>query len=139
MIFTNLNNLELQEFIAQDDESQHCKATFPLFGAHGTSKGATVYFELKPGHNLGRHTDSSEELLLIIEGSVEVSVGKETAEAGENSLVLVPEMIPHDIKNIGNSKARVLGFFGGDNNIIATFEKTWNPTNSNVVDTSKMY
>lgn len=136
MTTVNLKNLELNEFIAKNDPNQHCRATFPLLGAHGTRKSATVYFELAPGDKLGRHTDSAEELLLILEGEVEVTVGEEKGTASAGTLALVPEMVPHDIRNTGSSPARIIGFFGGANNIVATFDQVWLPAESNVVDTS---
>ena len=138
MITANLNELELNEFQAKNDERQHCKATFPLIGAHGTEQSATVYFELEPGDNLGRHTDSAEELLLILDGEVEVTVGDETGRLSKNEVAVVPVMVPHDLKNIGTEKARVLGFFGGANNIVATFDNVWLPAESNVVDTAML-
>jgi quercetin dioxygenase-like cupin family protein len=134
----NLNNLELTEFTAKDDPSQHCLATFPMFGAHGTEATATVYIELDPGDALGRHTDSAEELLLVIEGSVEVEVGGETGPLSKGEIAQVPKMVPHNLINTGNTRAKILGIFGGANNIVATFEKTWLPTNSNTVDTAQM-
>jgi len=134
----NLNNLELNEFTGKNDPSQHCLATFPMFGIHGTEYTATVYFELKPGYALGRHTDSAEELLLVLEGDLEVEVGGETSSLTANELAHVPQMVPHNLVNTGQTRARILGIFGGANNIVATFEKTWLPTNSNTVDTSKM-
>ena len=138
MITVNLNQLELTEFIAKDNPRQHCKATFPLLGAHGTQKSATVYFELEPGDELGSHTDSAEEILLILEGDVEVTVGQERVSASQGQLVVVPELEPHNIKNVGPGKVRVLGFFGGANHIVATFDRTWWPTESNTVDTAAM-
>lgn len=137
MTTVNLNQLELTEFTGKDNPKQHCRATFPMLGAHGTQSSATVYFELEPGDNLGRHTDSAEELLLILEGEVEVSVGKEKGKASQGTIALVPKMVPHDLRNIGSKTARVLGFFGGVNNIIATFDEVWLPTNSNMVDTAQ--
>ena len=139
MITTNVNELELNEFIAKDVPKQHCKASFPLVGAHGTINSATVYFELEPGDNLGRHTDSAEELLLLLEGKVEASVGDESVEMSEGSIAVVPLMVPHDLKNIGTTKARVLGFFGGANNIVATFEKGWLPDGEHTVDTKAAF
>jgi quercetin dioxygenase-like cupin family protein len=135
----NLNELELNEFVGKENTKQHCKATFPMLGAHGTKKSATVYFELAPGDHLGRHTDSAEELLLILEGDVEVSVGDETGPARSGTIALVPEMVPHDIRNTGKTKARVIGFFGGANNIVATFDQTWLPTDSRTVDTEQAF
>jgi quercetin dioxygenase-like cupin family protein len=138
MTTVDLNTIELNEFFGVVDKSQHCRATFPLLGAHGTKKLATVYFELEPGDQLGRHTDSAEELLLILDGDVQVEVGGESARASARSAALVPEMVPHNIVNTGKSTARVLGVFGGDNNIVATFEQAMEPTNTNIVDTAQM-
>lgn len=134
----NLNKLDLTEFTGKNTPSQHCLATFPMFGAHGTESTATVYFELEPGDNLGRHTDSAEELLLVLKGNVEVEVDGETGTLSEGEIALVPKMVPHNLTNVGTTKARVLGIFGGANHIVATFEKTWLPTNSNTVDTSQL-
>jgi len=47
-------------------------------------------------------------------------------------------MVPHNIINRGKTKAKVLGVFGGANNIVATFENTWLPVDTNVVDTSEL-
>lgn len=138
MTSVNLNALDLAEFIGTTDKKQHCKATFPLIGAHGSQALATVYFEIAPGDNLGMHTDSAEELLVVLEGDVTAIVGREQSAVAEGSIVLVPEMVPHDIRNTGTRTARVLGVFGGANNIVATFEKEWLPTHSNVVDTAQL-
>lgn len=138
MQVVDLKSIELNDFVAKDNENQKCSATFPMFGLHGTESTATVYFELEPGKNLGRHTDSCEEILFILEGDVEVTVGDETAKAKAGSIALVPVMVPHDIKNIGDTRVKVLGFFGGANNIIATFDNEWLPTESNYIDTSAM-
>lgn len=97
----------------------------------------TVYFEIEPGDHLGRHTDSAEELLLILEGEMEVTIGDEKSAASKGTIALVPPMVPHDLRNIGTSKAKVLGFFGGANNIVATFDEVWLPTNSNTVNTAQ--
>lgn len=136
MKVVDLKSIELNDFVARDNKNQKCSATFPMFGLHGTESTATVYFELEPGKNLGRHTDSCEEILLIAAGEVEITVGKETIRANEGNMALVPVMVPHDIKNVGETKAKVLGFFGGANNIVATFDNEWLPTESNYIDTS---
>jgi quercetin dioxygenase-like cupin family protein len=138
MITTDLNSLELVEFTAKSKPGQRCKATFPLLGAHGTKDSATVYFELAPGEELGMHSDSAEELLLIYEGKVEAVIGNEKGRLSKGQIAVVPKMEPHNLKNVGTETARVLGFFGGANNIVATFEEVWLPTESNMVDTSLM-
>lgn len=134
----NLNALELTEFTGKNDPGQHCLSTFPLFGAHGTESTATVYIELEPGDQLGRHTDSAEELLLVLEGKVDAEVGGETGPLSEGEIALVPKMVPHNLINTGKTSARILGIFGGANHIVATFEQAWLPTDSNRVDTSEL-
>ncbi len=139
MTTTNLKQLELNEFAGKNRPQQHCKASFPMLGAHGTQSSATVYFEIEPGDNLGMHTDSAEEMLLILEGEGKVIVGDEQSKAGEHSIALVPEMIPHDIVNTGNKKMKVLGFFGGKNHIVATFQHAWMPVDTHVIDTKLLF
>lgn len=138
MLTVNLNKLELTKFTGKNNPKLHCRATFPLLGAMGTKNSAAVYFELQPGNSLGRHTDSAEESLLILAGEVEVRVGQEKGKLAKGEIAVVPVMVPHDLRNIGKETAKVLGFFGGANNIVATFDEVWLPTNSNVVDTAQM-
>jgi quercetin dioxygenase-like cupin family protein len=137
MIITNLNKLELFDTWNVDDPAMRCRSAFPLLGAMGTKNSAVVYFELEPGDYLGRHTDSAEEVLLVLAGSVDVAVGDEQGRLSQGEMAVVPEMVPHALYNVGQEKARVIGFFGSAN-IVATFDKTWQPANSNVVDTAAM-
>ncbi|WP_114777393.1 cupin domain-containing protein [Botryobacter ruber] len=138
MITADLNTIALTEFTAKSKPGQKCKAAFPLLAVHGTSASAAVYIELAPGNELGRHTDSAEETLLVLEGEVEATVGDESGRLAKGQLAVVPRMVPHNLKNLGQDTARVLGFFGGANNIVATFDEVWLPTNTNTVDTSQM-
>lgn len=138
MLKIDLNNLSLNEFTSVNNPRQGCKATFPLLGVHGAKQSAAVYFELNPGEELGSHTDSAEETLLILEGTAEVTVGNECNIVSKHSMALVPEMVSHNLKNVGEDKVKVLGLFGGANNIVATFDNTWLPTESNIVDTAQM-
>lgn len=138
MVITNINNLELTEFTAKNGSPQHCRATFPLLGAHGTESTATVYFELDYGDELGRHTDSAEEILLILEGELEAVVDGKIRKVSKGDLILIPKMAPHNLTNKGESTAKILGIFGGANHITATFDHVWMPVDTNVVDTSQM-
>lgn len=134
MLTVNLNTLPLQENWTLTNPAQRCRAAFPLFRALGTESTAMVYFELAPGDELGRHTDSAEEVVLVLAGTVEGTVGDEQAVLEAGSLAVVPRMVPHTFRNIGAAPARVVGFFP-EARLVATFEATWLPAESNVIDT----
>lgn len=138
MITVNLNKLELNDARGENQPNIHARATFPLAGALGTENSALVYFELAPGKSLGRHTDSVEELLLILAGTVEVSVGEEQGQVSQGEIALVPTMVPHDLRNVGDETAKVLGFFG-EANFVATFDVPFLPDHITVFDTAKMF
>jgi quercetin dioxygenase-like cupin family protein len=138
MITADLKKLELTQFTAVSNPMQACKSTFPLLGAHGTKDSAVVYFELEPGHELGSHTDSAEEILLVLEGEVEATIGERSGLLEGGCMAVVPKLMPHNVRNVGEVPAKVVGFFGGANHIVATFEAIWSPLLTNSVDTSKM-
>lgn len=91
--------------------------TFPFSSATGTADTAAVYLVFEPGGVLPEHTDSAEEWLLVLEGTVEAAVGGETGILEAGQLALVPALAPHGARNIGGGPARVLGFFGASTNI----------------------
>lgn len=138
IISSELSKLELVHFTSQESPDLSCKATFPLLGAHGTENIATVYFELEPGCRLGRHKDSAEELLVVLKGTLDVEIDGVVQRVSAGSIVLVPRMLIHGAVNVGTDTARVLGVFGGANNIVAMFENGWDQLATNVVDTSLM-
>lgn len=138
MTTADLNTLTLMENVAPSKPGQRCRVAFPLLWMHGTQDSATVYFELDPQEEVGSHTDSAEEILLVLDGSVEATVGDETVKAEKGQLVLVPKMVPHNVKNTGSSTARLFGFFGGANSIVATFEHGWGPEGERIFDTAAL-
>lgn len=138
MITINLNNLALNEARGENHPNIDTRATFPLAGALGSENSALVYFELEPGRSLGRHTDSVEELLLILAGTVEVTVGEEQGAISQGEIALVPTMVPHNLRNVGDETAKVLGFFG-EANFVATFDVPFLPDHVTVFDTAQMF
>jgi quercetin dioxygenase-like cupin family protein len=137
MITANLFTLPLQENWTKANPAQRCRATFPLFRAVGTEHTAMVYFELDRGDELGRHTDSAEEVLIILDGAVEVTVGESQAILTRGQIAVVPTMIPHNLRNVGGEIARVAGVFP-DARLVATFDEVWEPAGSRVVDTDQI-
>ncbi len=68
------------------------------------------------------HTDSAEELLVVVQGTGEARVGEEVGQLGTHQVALVPPMAPHGVRNIGDDVLRILGTFSSST-VVSTFER----------------
>jgi quercetin dioxygenase-like cupin family protein len=134
VIAEKINELELMEVWYEDDPTMRVKVNFPFFLGTGTKNTAVVYFEIEPGHRLGTHTDSAEEILLVLEGTAEVSLGDEQGRLSAGEMALVPAMEPHGLRNAGEDTVRVAGFFSS-NVVVSTFDQPMMPFGQRVVGT----
>jgi len=113
--------LELLQIGWESDPENAIRFGWPIYRDTGAKSTAVVYFELDPGMELVRHTDSAEEVLVVLEGEVEATVGEETGRVGPGGLVLVPALEPHGARNVGETTARVVGLFSS-NTIVSVFD-----------------
>ncbi len=134
VISAKIGELELLESWYEDDPTMRVRFNFPFFVGSGTKNTAVVYFELEPGYRLGTHTDSAEEILLILEGTAEVSLGDEQGRVSAGDMALVPAMVPHALRNDGEEVVRVVGFFSS-NVVASTFDRPMKPLGRRVVGT----
>jgi quercetin dioxygenase-like cupin family protein len=102
------------------------RVSFPVHSATGTASTATVLFELDPGAELPIHTDSAEELLVVVQGTAEARVGDEVGVIATHDVAVVPAMAPHGLKNIGDDALRVFGTFSAST-VVSTFERPFEP------------
>jgi quercetin dioxygenase-like cupin family protein len=137
MIAADLHTLELQEEWSEEDSTLRLKSAFALHQGAGTEHSAVVYFELEPGNEVGTHTDSAEEVVLVLEGTVQVSLGDEQGQLSAGELALVPAMVPHSVRNVGSGAARCIGFFAGAR-VVSTFEQPLMPSGLRVFDTDEL-
>lgn len=120
MITFNLDDFELAP------TGPGLRVSFPVHSAVGTASTATVLFELDPGAELPVHTDSAEELLVVVQGTAEASVGDEVGRIGAHDVALVPPMAPHGLRNVGDDVLRVFGTFSAST-VVSTFEQPFEP------------
>ena len=112
--------------MSEADPSAHVRVNFPINKAAGSDDSAVVYFEIAPGDRLASHTDSEEEVLYIVAGEAEATVGDETGRVHAGDLAVIPAMIPHGLVNTGDETVKVVGFFSGAV-ITSTFEEPVQP------------
>jgi len=134
VIAERIDQLELVEVWYENDPTMRLRVNFPFFLGTGTKSTAVVYFEIEPGHRLGTHTDSAEEILLILEGEAEVTLGDEQGRLSVGEMALVPAMVPHGLRNVGEEMVRVAGFFSS-NVVVSTFDQPMMPFGQRVVGT----
>lgn len=129
-----IDDCELMEFSHVGDDGPPIRATWPVHRGTGAAASAAVYFELEPGQHLGGHTDSAEELLVVLDGEVEITVGTERGRLAAGGVALVPALVIHDVRAVGDRPARVVGTFGA-NTVVSVFERGFAPGGQRVVGT----
>jgi quercetin dioxygenase-like cupin family protein len=137
MITADLRALELQEEWTDGDPAARLRSAFPLHAGTGAEQSAVVYFELEPGGAVDTHTDSAEEVVLILEGTVLATCGGEAGTLRAGELVLIPAGVPHRIRNVGDGPARAVGFFAAAR-VVSTFERPLLPSGLSVFDTREL-
>ena len=134
MIAVQLSERDLFTVSSETDETRRIRVDFPISSMAGAASTAVVYFELEPGEHTGMHTDSAEEIVLILSGRVEAIVGDERGELDAGGLGLVPALVPHDVRNVGDETVRVVGFFSS-NTVVSVFDDPLMPIGRRVVGT----
>lgn len=102
-------------------EASGLSVGFPFHSATGTASTASVLIDLEPGGEVPTHVDSAEEILLVLEGEIEAFGGDESARLGKDELAVVPALVPHSLRNVGDGPARVFGFFSSST-VVSTFD-----------------
>ena len=126
VIGAKIGELDLLEKWYEDDSTMRVRVNFPFYAGSGTRSSAVVYFELEPGFRLGTHTDSAEETLLILQGEAEATVGEESGRIAAGEMAVVPAMVPHALRNVGEETLRVVGFFSS-NVVASVFDRPMMP------------
>ena len=128
MITVDLNEIQLMD---SGTEGGPDRVMFSFYSGTGTASTAAVLFEVEPGNALGTHTDSAEEILLILAGEGEAHVGDERELVTAGQIAVVPAMAPHGIRNTGDTTLRVLGFFSSST-VVSQFEEPLGPDGEKV-------
>jgi quercetin dioxygenase-like cupin family protein len=126
--------LDLMPAHHRDDADNVVRAAWPVHRGTGARSSAAVLFELEPGNRLGTHTDSAEEVLVVLEGEVEIVVGDDRRRAAAGTIAVVPAEVPHDVIGAGDTPARVTGVFSS-NTIVSVFDDEWVPYGTRVLGT----
>ncbi|HWV87086.1 MAG TPA: cupin domain-containing protein [Capillimicrobium sp.] len=126
--------LDLMRFTQVGGGENAVEAAWPVYRDSGAASTAVVYIVLEPGMRLPRHTDSAEEVLVVLEGEIEATIGEERGRLSAGGVAVVPSMVPHGLVNAGPATARIAGVFSA-NTVVSTFERDFDQTGGRVVGT----
>src|SRR3954451_17155088 len=134
MLALQLAERDLVDIWSETDATRQMRVDFPISSVAGAASTAVVYFELEPGDHVGMHTDSAEEIVLILSGTAEAIVGDERGELTTGGIGLVPALVPHDVRNIGEETVHGVGFFSSSP-VVSVFDDPLMPADRRVVGT----
>jgi len=117
---------DLTDAWLDDDPAARWRSGSVLGSATGARAAGASLLEVDPGHRLPRHTDSAEEVIVVVAGEAEVTVGEETTRASAGEMALVPEMVPHEVRNAGDEVLRFAAVYAAPD-VVTTYEARVQP------------
>ena len=99
------------------------RPNYRMFHLAGPEQGVNVslsYSEVAPGAGAPLHTHGDDELIVVLEGTLEVRIEDEVHRVGPDHTVVVPPNVAHGFTSVGSGNARLLGFFP----VADAFERT---------------
>lgn len=133
---TRLTQLDLFEAWSKAEPSDRVRFAFPI-AAPATGSISMAYAEIEPGGAIPWHVDSAaEEILLVLEGCVEVSLegyqSEETATVESGCAVWFPASRAHRVHNPGSGPSRTVHAFAAAG-VAVTFADPLMPLDQRVV------
>lgn len=113
---------ELSEAWVAGDEGARWRST----SGHTGERSGSSLLEVPPGCRLPRHTDSAEETVVVIAGTAEVEVGGRRATVEAGGVALVPEDVPHEVRNAGDGDLRFAAVYAS-NDVVTRYEAPVQP------------
>lgn len=85
MLSAQVSELQLTEYWCETDPTLRGRLDLPMHTGNGAASSAVIYFEHQPGEHHGRHTDSAEEVVLVLDGEAEVTAGDQRLRLSEGT------------------------------------------------------
>ena len=114
MLTASTPKLDLMETWQEGDADHRVHVNFPI----NTHTGSA---------------DSAEEILFVVQGEGEAHAGDETVRMSAGDLAVVPAMVPHGIRNVGDTRLKVVGFFT-EAKIVSEFGAKLQPADATVLE-----
>jgi quercetin dioxygenase-like cupin family protein len=123
------DELELSDSYIEGDETARWRSAPGHSPSTGARASGSSVIEVRAGCRLPRHTDSAEEIVVIVAGAAEVVVGDERREVPAGGVALVPEDVPHEVRNAGREPLRFVAIYASPD-VVTRYEDEVQPDGS---------
>lgn len=107
----DLHALDLLEVWSKVEPTEKVSFAFAINAETGATGASVAYAELAPGGAIPTHFDSANEVVLVLDGTVEFEVDGGTETVAPGKLVQIAGGSRHRVVNTGDDAARMLFFF----------------------------
>lgn len=76
----------------------------------GTTSSNLFISAAAPGAGAPLHTHTTDELIVLLEGELEVRIGDEIVTVGADHTLVIPPNMAHEFTVVGHNEARMLTF-----------------------------
>lgn len=127
----SVHELELEPAWSDDDPTLRTSDGYLLHWQDGTTASSVVLFDVEPGCHIGRHRHTAEEVVLVLEGEVEVELEGERETLRAGAVSFAPAQAWHNVRCTSDERARCVGFFAAAS-VVSTYEDVVMPSATRV-------
>lgn len=117
---------ELSDAWLDGDGSARWRWASVTGSATGASASGSSLLEIPRGCRLPRHTDSTEESIVVLAGEATAMVGDRAVQARPGDVVVVPACEPHEVRNAGEGVLRFAAVYAAPD-VTTTYEQPVQP------------
>lgn len=126
MIVVDSGRLELSDSWQDGDETARWRSGPGHSPSQGARSSGSSLLEVDPGNRLPRHTDSAEEMIVVLTGTAEIHVADEHARVEAGGLAVVPKLVPHEVCNAGEGVLRFAAIYA-EPDVVTRYERPVQP------------
>ena len=115
------SEIDLADAWVDGDEQARWRSGSGHAEEQGATTTGTSLLEVPEGCRLPRHTDSAEEVAVVIAGTAEIEVAGERARVGAGGVALVPKDLPHEVRNAGEGTLRFMAVYASTD-VVTTYD-----------------
>jgi quercetin dioxygenase-like cupin family protein len=121
MITATLGDHPMNELWLESDPERKFLAGWSLYWNTGNQDSCALLTFMEPDGKIPMHSDSAEEIILVLEGEIEAWLeGEEPVRLTPGMMAVMPALVVHGMHNVGTTRSKVVGFMAA-NTILTHF------------------